>query len=510
MTPVNLFKLALLATLAIKLVLAYTLPMSGDEAYFIVWAKHPDFGYYDHPPMVGWILHLLLYLGSSEVILRLPAILLTTLIGMGIYQLLKPHDETRAALVATIFLVAPLNVLNVLVSTDTPLILFVFLSVASLYKALQKNSRRWYAVSGVFLGMAFLSKYFAVLLILGYLAYFIFSGQKGNQSRRAKVQGLAILLLASLPFALINFYWNYTHCWDNILFNLYNRNEGEQLSIGKIAIFFGTQIYLMTPPVIYFLYKRRAELRQKIKPGHFGLFAFVFLLPMAVFTLLSVKKVIGLHWVLAFYPFFYLLLGLYLSREELLKSLRFMAWFSAAHLAAIAVIAMLPMETWKQHKLYDGIVFMFQNDAVVEKIRPYEQQGFLLAADGYTPAAIVSYHYGKNFIVFGEGSHYARQDDMLTDYRQLGGRDILILKKSVPDLMQYVPYFQSVESKQFKLRGATYYLVLGYGFDYASYRELVLKPAREKYYTIPSFLPHAPCYFCEKYFPQISSAREAR
>ena len=52
--------------------LAYVIPMSGDEAYFIIWAKHLDFGYYDHPPMVGWFLHLMLYLGSSEVILRLP------------------------------------------------------------------------------------------------------------------------------------------------------------------------------------------------------------------------------------------------------------------------------------------------------------------------------------------------------------------------------------------------------------------------------------------------------
>ncbi|MDH4233984.1 MAG: glycosyltransferase family 39 protein, partial [Gallionella sp.] len=488
---------ALLATLAIKLVLAYVLPMSGDEAYFIVWAKHLDFGFYDHPPMVGWILHLLLYLGSSEVVLRLPAILLATLIGLGIYRLLKPYDEIRAALVATLFLIAPLNVLNVLVSTDTPLILFVFLSVASLYKALHENSKLWYALSGVFLGMAFLSKYFAVLLILGYLAYFIFSSRS-----KEKIQGLILLLLASLPFALINFYWNYTHCWDNILFNLYNRNEGEELSASKVAAFLGTQIYLTTPPVIYFLFKHRAEFRQKLKLGHFGLFAFVFLLPMAIFALLSVKKVIGLHWVLAFYPFFYLLLCLYLSREELLKSLKFMAWFSAAHLAAIAVIAVLPMETWKQNKLYDGIVFMFQNEAVVEEIRPYEQQGFLLAADGYTPAAIVSYHYGKNFFVFGEGSHFARQDDMITDFRQLGGRNILILKKSAPELTQYVPYFQSVETKQFMLRGVTFYLVLGYGFDYASYKELVLKPAKEKYYKIPAFLPHAPCYFCEKYFPE--------
>jgi hypothetical protein len=474
--------------------------MSGDEAYFIVWAQHPDFGFYDHPPMVGWLLQLLLYLGSSEVVLRLPAILLSTLIGVGIYRLLKPHDETKAALVSILYLISPLNILNVLVTTDTPLILFVFLSAAALFKALQKNSMAWYGLSGVFFGMAFLSKYFAVLLGLGYLAYFIFSGKS-----KQKTAGFSMLFLVALPFALLNLYWNYTHCWDNILFNLYNRNEGEEFSLGKVAIFFGTQIYLMTPPVIYYLYKHRAGFRQKIKRDHFKLFAWLFLLPMAAFALLSFKKVIGLHWVLAFYPFLYLLLPLFLSREELLKSLRFMAWFSVAHLAAIAVIAAMPMETWKQSKLYDGIVFMFRNDEIVEKVRPYEQQGFLLASDGYTSAAIISYHYGRNFAVFGEGSHYARQDDIVTDFRQFNGRDMLIVKKSAPDLAQYAPHFRQVEVRQFDLRGVTFYFVLGYGFDYDNYKKLVLKPIKDKYYNIPAFLPHASCYFCEKYFPEEGS-----
>ena len=495
--PKTAFKFALLATLAIKLILAWIIPMSGDEAYFIVWAKHPDFGYYDHPPMIGWILHLLLQLGSSEVVLRLPAILLTTLVGIGIYQLLKPNDEAKAALVAILYLVSPLNVINILITNDTLLILFAFLSAAALFKALQKDGFAWYGLSGALHGMAFLSKYFAVLLGLGYLAYFIFSGKS-----RQKTQGAILLFLAAAPFVLVNLYWNYTHCWDNILFNIYTRNEGEQLSLGKVAIFLGTQVYLMTPPVIYYLFKRRAEFRLKIKRDHFRLFAYVFLLPMAAFTLLSLKKVIGLHWVLAFYPFLYLLLHLLLSREELFKSLKFIAWFSAAHLATITVIAALPMETWKQSKLYDGIVFMFKNDAIVEKIRPYEQQQFLLAADGYTPAAIVSYHYGKNFFVFGEGSHYARQDDIITDFRQFDGRNILILKKSAPDMAQYAPYFRRVDSHQFTLRGVPFYFVLGYGFDYASYKEHVLKPIKEKYYKVPGYLPHAPCYFCEKYFPE--------
>jgi 4-amino-4-deoxy-L-arabinose transferase-like glycosyltransferase len=166
----RLFKYALMGTFAIKLVLAYIIPMSGDEAYFITWAKHPDFGYYDHPPMAGWLLYLMLQLGNSEVVLRLPAILLSTLISIGIYRLLKPQDETKAMLVAILFLISPLNILNVLVTTDTMLILFAFLSAATLSKALQNNNLGLYGLSGVLLGLAFLSKYFAVLLGLGYLA----------------------------------------------------------------------------------------------------------------------------------------------------------------------------------------------------------------------------------------------------------------------------------------------------------------------------------------------------
>jgi Dolichyl-phosphate-mannose-protein mannosyltransferase len=493
------YKLTLLITLAVKFILAWIIPMSGDEAYFVNWAKHPDFGFYDHPPMVGWILQLLLYLGSSEVVLRLPAILLTTLVGIGIYRLLRPHDESKAALIAVLYLVSPLNVLNVLITTDTPLILFAFLSAAALYRALQKNEMVWYVLSGVLFGMAFLSKYFAVLLGLGYLAYFISSGA----DRRKLLPGFSLLFLAALPFILLNLYWNYTHCWDNILFNFYTRNEGEQFSLGKVAIFLGTQIYLATPPVIYYLFRHRAGFMQKIRYGQFKLFAWLFLLPMAAFAVLSLKKVIGLHWVLAFYPFLYLLLYVFLSREELLKSLKFVAWFTAAHLAAVAVIAFLPMESWKHSKLYDGIVFMFENDKIVEQVRPYEQQ-FLLAADGYTPAAIISYHYGKDFFVFGEGSYHARQDDIVTDFRQFGGRDILIVKKSAPDMTQYAPYFRRVEVRQVALRGATFYFVLGYDFNYGNYRRLVLKPVKDKYYNIPSYLPHAPCYFCKKYFPEDS------
>jgi 4-amino-4-deoxy-L-arabinose transferase-like glycosyltransferase len=490
------FKFALLAALAIKLILAAVIPMSGDEAYFILWAKHLDFGYYDHPPMVGWFLHLMLYLGSSEVILRLPSILTSVIIGIGIYRLLRPLDESKAALVATLFLLSPINLLNVLVTTDTPLILFAFLSMAALFKALPSNKFGWYALSGIFFGLAFLSKYFAVLLGFSYLLFFIFSAKS-----RSKTGGFILLYLASLPFAMVNIYWNYTHCWDNILFNLYTRNEGAQLSVFTIATFLGVQLYLITPPLIWLLYKNRDGFWQKVKQDHFQLFLFSFVVPMAVFLLLSFKKTVGLHWVLAFYPALYLLIFQILPRMALEQLLKFMLGFTALHVLAIAVIAALPMETWKDNKLYGGIVFMFEPGKMVEMVKPYDQQDFLLATDGYSPSATISYHYGKEFFVFGEGGLHARQDDILTDFRPYNGRNILVLTKSAPLLQEYTPYFKRVETKIFTVRGANFHLVLGYDFNYEKYKEGVLRPIKNKYYKIPNYLPHAPCYFCEKYFP---------
>ena len=63
------FYAALALTLAFKFWLAHALPMTGDEAYFVYWGVYPAFGYYDHPPMVGWILALLLQLSRAEWVL---------------------------------------------------------------------------------------------------------------------------------------------------------------------------------------------------------------------------------------------------------------------------------------------------------------------------------------------------------------------------------------------------------------------------------------------------------
>jgi hypothetical protein len=69
----RLFWGVLLVTSALRLALSIALPFTGDEAYFYFWGKNPDWGFYDHPPMVGWWLAALASISEHPAVLRLVA-----------------------------------------------------------------------------------------------------------------------------------------------------------------------------------------------------------------------------------------------------------------------------------------------------------------------------------------------------------------------------------------------------------------------------------------------------
>lgn len=493
----RVFLLAVAATLAFRLWLAAVTPITGDEAYFIQWGRVPDWGFYDHPPMIGWWLAALLRLGDAEWLLRLPVVLLPVLLAFGSAWLLQAWHVERPWLGATLVALAPTNVWNVVITTDTPLVFFSFLSGLAFLRAARDDSLHWYAAAGLLLGLAFLSKYFAVLLGFAYLCHALW-----RPSQR-KALGLAVLVTAALPAVAINLWWNWGHCWANVMFNLYNRHEGNYsgLSWTTPLLYAGMLLYLLTPPAVLLLWRRRARLRALgLEPRQRAL-ACIALAPLAVFAALSLMKTIGLHWALSFLPFVLLMVVQLADGAALRRLVRFFGGFALVHVIAVVVVAQLPVETWNRTRLYDGIVLTVKSHELLEALQPYAAE-FEFAADGYSPAVILSYNARRYFFVFGEGSSHARHDDILTDMRALEGRNILVLRKSAPDLARYQPYFRSVEQRDLVIRGARYYLVLGRGFGFARYREQVLEQVRSRYYAVPSWLPMGGCYFCERYFPE--------
>src|SRR5882724_10858466 len=79
--------LAILGLIALRLVAAAFTPITFDEAYYWMWSKHLASGYYDHPPMVAFVIRLgTMIAGDSELGVRLVSILLALPMSWAVYR----------------------------------------------------------------------------------------------------------------------------------------------------------------------------------------------------------------------------------------------------------------------------------------------------------------------------------------------------------------------------------------------------------------------------------------
>jgi hypothetical protein len=502
--PVSLSRWLLgagLLSLLLRFWIAVTFPVTGDEAFFYWWGVYPAWGYSDHPPMVGWLIALMrATLGDSLWSIRLPIVLLPLALGAALWWALKPAGKVRAAWAVLFFWLAPLNWLNVLITTDTPLIFWSALSVAALMRAerraaLDRAAYGLYALSGLFLGCAFLSKYFSVVLGFSYLVYFVLY-------RRERLAGFALLVLCALPGPAINIAYNMSHGWSNIMFNVYNRNEDAVFEWRKPLTYIGMMVYLITPVAVWMAVRYRDALMAAARSQR--LLACLVVVPLLFFALLSGKKVIGLHWVLSFYPFGFAFLAFALPADRLKACAKGLAVFAGLHVLVVAGLYMTSLDTWKTTKLYPQIIRSYKTAEMLQQVTA---PGVVLMGEAYTPASIFGFERREYMPVFGVGKFHARQDDMLVDFSLYQGKTVRVIVADKPKLEEFSPYFESVRVLSFEQDGVPFYAVEGTGFKYQAYREGVLGTIFKRYFNIPSWLPMTGCPFCVRYCGQVRCAR---
>lgn len=486
---------ALAATLLFRFWLSAAAPVTADEAYFILWGRSPALGYYDHPPMVGWLLAPLAALSDAPWVLRLPALLAPPLAAWMLHAALRRwfgRDAQTADLAAIALLLVPMNVWNVLVTTDTPLAVFSVASLLVFARAADRDSNPLFLASGFLLGLAFLSKYFAVLLGVAYLAW-------AALSRRPAA--FALVFLGGLPAGLLNLYWNVEACWCNVMFNAINRHEddGHTWSFATPALYAATLGYLAAPLLWYAWRERERLIEAWRRPGERALLL-AWLVPLSVFALLSPVKRIGLHWLLSFVPAILLSVVLALDRRALAGCLRVFVPVALLQALPLAALMLIPHETWKNTRFYQRLVFPGRTEELLAAVAG-DASGRVLSADSYASAALLEYYAHRPVPVFGGGTSHARQSDIDTDWRDHAGKDVVVLRRERPLEADYRQYFRTIEVREIPLGGGTYHEVLGRGFDYDAYRNGVLADVRERFYRIPGRLPVRHCYFLERYFP---------
>lgn len=479
----------LFAIFAFKIILLTLLPLTGDEAYFIKWADNLSIGYYDHPPMVGWLIHLMNYISGSHIFFRLFAVATTFVAAFVIYKiaLLYRIEKSKALLTSFVFLASPVDLLLLLMTNDVALLFFGSLGTLFLLYSLEKKEwLRYSLLAGLFLGSAFLSKYFAVFLMLS-LLIFSFYMYKSKALKNVLVVSAVVSL-----FIAQNLYFNYNSCWNNIMFNFFARTEESSYGIDTLIGYLGLILYILTPWGAYFLFKARFE-----GTALFKLLLLILGVAFFIFFVVSLKNKIGLHWFLLFTPYIFLLFS-FLDEKNLAKLFRYNAVFTLLHAAFFITLLLLPTSLLREHKKYSDVVMYTQPQTICAELERFDDDRIFTSS--YSSSSLLSHYCKRDVTVLFNNSKYGRFDDKLFDVREIANKDITIFNKSPIKEELLNSICSSYMLENFEADGALFYTAKCSGFEYDEYKKRYLDYQNEKFYNIPSWLPIGECYFKERYY----------
>jgi hypothetical protein len=478
----KLFTRALVVVTAIKIVFAFTFAIKNDEAYYLLWAKHLAGGYYDHPPMIGWLLHLMSYVSDSIVWLRMLAIGTGLVAVWVIYRFAVAFaDEQKARFAALLFVLSPLYILLFLIGNDTPLLLFSSLAALLFLVSIEKEKPIYAMGSGMLLGAAILSKYLVAPLIIA-LAVFVLA-----RSPRKRWRYLALAAAGAVPFVLQHLYYNYTHCWNTLNFHFFLRNPADP-GLASLGFYVVGLALMMTPWGLWYLFRQRRGLTNE---RHRFLVTIV-LAYTAFFALASLKSVIGLHFFLVYAPFVFALYAVVESPEHRKRMVRFSAAYAALLIVLFAALPVIPLDKLKGQKYHSDFVLGLNPRAICAQLEPYAQ--YPLFSEYYATASILSYECKRDVNVLFGTSRYGREFDRWTDLDAIDGKTIAVVIVGDRVVVRNPQrYFDKSRTETVLVDGAPFTILVGEGFKSERYKQEVMSKINNKYYRPPSWLPRHGC-----------------
>ena len=187
--------------------------LQDDEAYYWVYSRYLDWGYFDHPPMIAVLVKMGYAIFPNELGVRLFPLLLNILSLVIIEKLIDKKDSKLFYGIA--LSMAVIQVTGFVAVPDIPLIFFTALFFLCYKRFVGNSSRANTFLLGISVALLFYSKYHAVLIVL----FVLLSNIKLFTKYQTYIAG-AIALLLFAP----HLWWQYQHDWVSFRYHLFESN----------------------------------------------------------------------------------------------------------------------------------------------------------------------------------------------------------------------------------------------------------------------------------------------
>lgn len=252
-TPARASVWVIVTSTLLHLLVAGRVGLGVDEAHYALYGLHPDWSYFDHPPMIGWLQGLILPVSQGEFALRLIPILLFAVTSWILYRLTLEFfpEETRwLGFVSVLLFQAGIvfHLVGLSMLPESPLLPIALLAIFFLKRAVQ-DGRTWHwLVVGLCYGLAGLSKYTAITLIVTAILYVLLSRPRHVLTRPGPWLAAALALICITPVL----YWNAKHNWISFVYQLHHGLGGRGWSLKLFLLSQLAQMVSYTPAIFVF------------------------------------------------------------------------------------------------------------------------------------------------------------------------------------------------------------------------------------------------------------------
>lgn len=194
---------------------AYTLEIHADEAYYWLYSKFLDWGYFDHPPMVAVFIRIGDSIVHSEFGVRLMTVISSTVSVYVLWCIVKKYGVGAKWFILVVPGLFILNIYGFMTTPDAPLFLFTALFYLVFKKYQEEDKWKWALLLALIITGLLYSKYHAVLLI----GFTVLSGL--SLFKRKTFWAIVVIsLILFLPHIL----WQVQHGYPSVNYHLFEQS----------------------------------------------------------------------------------------------------------------------------------------------------------------------------------------------------------------------------------------------------------------------------------------------
>lgn len=267
--------------------LCITLPVFSQEAYYWTYAQHPALSYFDHPPMVAWLIWLgTAWFGDGSFGIRFG----TWLCGLAVTalgaRLLAEFgiDRRGQSLWMLLGLATPLLAMTHFLANPDPALVCSWTAVMlAMWKA-RNGSLGWWAVAGLAAGTAMLSKYTGAFLGVSGLVLLLVDPALRRQLRRTG-PWLAVFVATAVFLPVV--VWNVQNDFESFRFQTGERFAKGEFGTRWLLEFLGEQLLIVHPVMVVAIACSVAWLARRARHDPRAMWLLAFGLPLPAWFLFN-------------------------------------------------------------------------------------------------------------------------------------------------------------------------------------------------------------------------------